>query len=1522
MPDNEAIANAVERWAEELIDVGGRNRLLFYKPQRSGTIDFRPNEDAIQNVVERLLAGDSVRLSDAVPDDDRIMRRGRAIRQKSREHEEEQGIRTLYLGRFFASWSDKPGREPAAPIVLSAVEIRALGRLGDDFELSRIDDWEMNPSLFHYLRSEFQVEFDESALQEAIDSGRIDHALALFRGATTDVPELEIADRVVLGTFSYAKLPLVRDLQGAHDAISQHQLVAALTGDPAARDNLRSVPADSFGEGTGAIPDDPPPQDEFLILDADGSQSRVINTALHGRNLVVVGPPGTGKSQTTANLIATLTARGKSTLFVAEKRAAIEAVTTRLENAGLKDLVLDLHEGVRSRRQTAEQLAKALETARHSAAPNVKSAHTQLSRLREELSQTTDALHRKREPWGLSLSEIYRDLLSIERQYHTRFRITSRRHLEEMNPQRRDVLVEQLRGYIAEGGPMLDREHDHPWSSAHRHATVATNDQLRVIDDALRELKGGTFDDFFDSLHDFCHRSGIQSPSSLRELELLLAALREYERVVQAFASELGIAGSLALSDAQHVLSTYSAYEDQRRRFREELGIATPRSLREVDSIIAARADYERTLAALSNEMGVELPDGMHTMVSLLEALNRFDVALEQLEPSVFDVDLESLIQDLQPIKRVGVLRLASTLFSKEYRRARSEAQALARDAEIDGRRLLDSIAQAHKALDAWREIMGAQPPPRSWRQRTQFQASLDRWRSITSEGPESLTETTAESFQAALAELRRLGPSETARVPHTAVERLRAAVQRWSEFGPDPNVAISGEAREELEERVQTLREHLATVGKATDLGNVDAIDVQEVVRTIDRLWSGRGSLGTLPQLHERRVMLAKWGFRRFLETAAADDWPASFAERAMRHSCLQSILDEISTSDANVNRFRGHFADHAVDSFCQSDREHIAIGSMRVRRAWAEGVIAARNAHPEQEESIVHQSKLRTRHKPMRQLVREAPDVLTRLKPCWAMSPLLVPQILPCEQLFDVIIFDEASQILPADAVPSLLRGRQAVIAGDPRQLPPTTFFTTTSDDYEEEEEEDTTTGPLTSDVESVLDAASVLMPGNSRTLNWHYRSVDERLIAFSNHHIYDGSLTTFPGLMRGDCVTHVEVPFSNESVASGGSNSAEVQQVVDLILEHAEQRPNESLGVIAFGLRHAHRIEETLRLARADRPELDGFFGEDREEPFFVKNLERVQGDERDAIILAVGYGRSDSGRMRYNFGPLNREGGYRRLNVAVTRAKRRMTIVSAFSAADMDPDRLRSQGPQMLRDYIAYAASAGRDLGAARRDAEPLNPFEIDIKQRLEEAGIPLQAQYGASGYWIDFAAMHPDQPGRPVLAIEADGARYHSAINARERDRLRQEHLERLGWRFCRIWSTEWFRNPEAETERVVRAWKSAVAKADADEPQPAERQTSSGPAEKPYSISQRLPNRRRSCPHVDIPGRPIVEYSDRQLDDIVQWAQSDGLLHTNDELIRDIAQEMGYSRVGSRIRDHIERAITRVNRRPQIRRRS
>ena len=374
-----------------------------------------------------------------------------------------------------------------------------------------------------------------------------------------------------------------------------------------------------------------------------------------------------------------------------------------------------------------------------------------------------------------------------------------------------------------------------------------------------------------------------------------------------------------------------------------------------------------------------------------------------------------------------------------------------------------------------------------------------------------------------------------------------------------------------------------------------------------------------------------------------------------------------------------------------------------------------------------------------------------------------------------------------------------------------------------------------------------------------------------------------------------------------------------MVDLILDHAESRPDESLGVIAMGIKHSDRIEESLRRALKERPDLEDFFDESRQEKFFVKNLERVQGDERDAIILSVGYGKNPDGRLLYRFGPLNNEGGERRLNVAITRAKNRMTLVSSFAHADMDPDRSTKLGVELLRLYLQYAQSGGENLGERSLEIPELNPFEVDVRDTLERAGIPLSAQYGSSGFRIDFAAKHPVQPGRMVLAIECDGASYHSSETARDRDRLRQQQLERLGWKFHRIWSQDWFTNKERETEKALTAYQAAVAAADTEDETDAAVDTDEGmlgrivaptPLAAPsLDADGTAPSPARAPRPAVYRGRPITDYTQAQLRAIVRWIESDTLLRTRDELIEEVMRDLGFLRHGKRIDAAIKRAI-------------
>lgn len=750
----------------------------------------------------------------------------------------------------------------------------------------------------------------------------------------------------------------------------------------------------------------------------------------------------------------------------------------------------------------------------------------------------------------------------------------------------------------------------------------------------------------------------------------------------------------------------------------------------------------------------------------------------------------------------------------------------------------------------------------------------------------------------------------------HAAVSDAASQERAWAEVATDGGRPRLPGDLAGTEGALSQLNLELRAVGAWVGTGGWEQLSEDELARRLGELLNDQVTLYKLPELHRLRASLLARSLGPLLMEIENRGMTTDQALGCLEQVWLSSILEVVSLSDNRIGAFDGEAHRRTVAEFQQADISHIATAPTRVRRAVAERATRVRDEYPRESDVIEHQARLKRKHLPVRQLFQAAPHVLGALKPCWAMSPLVVSQLLPAERCFDVVVFDEASQVTPADAVGALMRAERAVVAGDPKQLPPTTFFAV-SGGGEDDEEIEAVPNALTTGMESVLDVMGALLPAprGTRTLGWHYRSKDERLIAFSNAQpsLYDFSLTTFPGVAGGDCLAHVLVPYTPGRVGQEDSVSDEVDRVVELIFDHVETRPEESLGVITMGIKHANRVSESLRRRRAEYPELDDWFdrgpeGHGGKEPFFVKNLERVQGDERDSIILSVGYGKSADGRLMYRFGPINNEGGERRLNVAVTRARSHMTVVSSFASTDMDPARLRSEGARMLGRYLAYAESGGTNLGDIALDKPVLNPFERDVRDQLTAAGIPLVAQYGCSGYWIDFAAQHPTMPGRMVLAIEADGASYHSSDTARDRDRLRQEHLERLGWRFHRIWSSDWFHRRENEVAKAKATYDDAVMAA-------ATRPTMSEP---PARIAEPSPptdrfHHRGLKPHL---GRRdnISQYSKRELISLVRWIESDTLLRTEEELLEATMAELGFARRGARIVAALTEAIREARR--------
>jgi very-short-patch-repair endonuclease len=454
------------------------------------------------------------------------------------------------------------------------------------------------------------------------------------------------------------------------------------------------------------------------------------------------------------------------------------------------------------------------------------------------------------------------------------------------------------------------------------------------------------------------------------------------------------------------------------------------------------------------------------------------------------------------------------------------------------------------------------------------------------------------------------------------------------------------------------------------------------------------------------------------------------------------------------------------------------------------------------------------RARFLPIRSLMLKAGHAIQSIKPVFMMSPLSIANYLPPGGLtFDLIIFDEASQVKPVDALGAIARGQQVVVVGDSKQLPPTSFFDSLVGSDEVEAEDEATT---TSDIESVL-GLFCSRGAHQRMLRWHYRSRHESLITVSNHLFYQDRLVVFPSPDRDRKKLGLvyrrlqDAPYDRSRTRT---NPVEAKAVAAAVMAHARSQlqlsrdQRDTLGVAAFSAAQMDAILNQVELLRRQDSSCEEFFSYPPHEPFFVKNLENVQGDERDVIFISVGYGRTVEGYLAMGFGPLNRTGGERRLNVLISRARKRCEVFTTLCADDLDLSKTSSAGVAALKTFLNYAQSGQMDLPTPT-ERPPDSDFEEQVLRQLTALGHKVHTQVGSAGFFLDLAVVDPVNPGRYLLGIECDGARYHSARSARDRDRLRQSVLEGLGWRIHRIWSTDWFHNPEEELRKVVQAIETA-----------------------------------------------------------------------------------------------------------------
>jgi very-short-patch-repair endonuclease len=712
---------------------------------------------------------------------------------------------------------------------------------------------------------------------------------------------------------------------------------------------------------------------------------------------------------------------------------------------------------------------------------------------------------------------------------------------------------------------------------------------------------------------------------------------------------------------------------------------------------------------------------------------------------------------------------------------------------------------------------------------------------------------------------------------------------------------------------------------------GEVTASEFPQQFKMLTAMHGNLESIQDIVHLNNIRDVLQKEGLGWVIGLTM--EWPGAGTKLVAhwRSVCLEPLLRHAYAERTALKAANGQAQTSTREKFKELDVLSFSATQMKLATQHYQGL--PQLAGHGQVGTLAREFAKKSRHLPIRKLIEGTGRAMQAIKPVFMMSPMSIAAFIPPRALeFDLVIFDEASQVKPVDAFGAILRAKQVVVVGDSKQLPPTSFFDSlvAANDSEETDDDDTGGQNVAADVESILGMATARgLP--QRMLRWHYRSRHHSLIALSNQEFYDNRLVVFPSpepTSRNTGLVFHHLPKTSYDRGRSRTNIKEAEIVAKVVMLHAKTRPHLTLGVAAFSITQADAIRDQVEMLRKLDPSTEYFFSGHQHEPFFVKNLESVQGDERDVILISVGYGRTAEGYLSMAFGALNGQGGERRLNVLITRARVCCEVFSNITHADIDTDRTSSRGVAAFKAFLKYAQTGISDSpDGGLEDAD--SPFEDEVAKALADAGHKIVKQVGSGGFRIDLAVCDPDNPSRYLLGIECDGATYHSSRSARDRDRLRQQVLEGLGWRIHRIWSADWFQNPREELRRALAAIAQAKL-AGANPPPPRTNfddmlkstQLERAPlAEEPQSIEISAAPYKVAALRIRLDGRELHEVPTAKFAEwIKEIVKVEGPIH-QDEVARRIAEAAGVQRVGARIESTFQNGIAAAARAGEVRRR-
>ncbi|PRM90636.1 hypothetical protein CJ671_02165 [Aliarcobacter cryaerophilus] len=614
------------------------------------------------------------------------------------------------------------------------------------------------------------------------------------------------------------------------------------------------------------------------------------------------------------------------------------------------------------------------------------------------------------------------------------------------------------------------------------------------------------------------------------------------------------------------------------------------------------------------------------------------------------------------------------------------------------------------------------------------------------------------------------------------------------------------------IQYKINDIYNEIKTSGNISDDFYGVNIGIRDCINKLEILEDNKRTLSVWINYKQISHDINEMGLTPIVEKIENKELPVDDIIKSFKYNFYHTLIKEIFKNNEVFNKFNRLSHEQSIKRFKELDLELIKLNKQKIaylasKRTVPLGYRGNRKTELTEFSLLENELNKKKRHIPLRQLVSRASGALKALKPCFMMSPLSVSQYLPPNKVeFDVLIVDEASQLRPEEALGSIARAKQIVIVGDPKQLPPTSFF----DSISKNEEEDT----VASESESILDICLNLYKP-IRQLRWHYRSQHETLIDFSNHQFYDGNLIVFPSpSSRNSEELGIKYYYIENSAYQSSRNKVEAKIIIEHLEKQMKNYPNRSIGIGTFNSTQRDLIQEMVDEREKESTIISNYIlnWSTTSEPFFVKNLENLQGDERDVIIISTTFGKDkETGKVYQRFGPINSEMGWRRLNVLFTRSKQKMEIFTSLKSNDIIVSENSSRGVKSLKAFLKYL-----EVGTVTEAPLIINKgfdseFEESVYNILNDCGFKAIPQVGVAGYFIDLAVTSTKNPNDFVLAIECDGATYHSSKSARDRDRLKQDVLEKLGWNIYRIWSVDWFKNRENEISKLIAAVKKAQA---------------------------------------------------------------------------------------------------------------